>query len=82
MALVTSDTEKLEVDAPVVATTSYGYSRLRRPGYDELKLAAWAERLSTPEWEDCFVFFKHEDEGTGPRLAAEFEGLVTPIDDA
>jgi len=23
-----------------------------------------------------FVFFKHEDEGTGPKLAKQFEGII------
>jgi uncharacterized protein YecE (DUF72 family) len=44
--------------------------------YGEDDLAAWADRLSEPGWDDLFAFFKHEDEGTGPRLAARFRELV------
>jgi hypothetical protein len=29
-----------------------------------------------------FVFFKHEDEGTGPKLAAEFIRLATSSKDS
>ena len=69
-ALVTADTG--EGDAPVVETASFGYARLRRPGYDEEALREWAEALARPAWSDVFVFFKHEDEGAGPRMAAGF----------
>ena len=69
-ALVTADTG--EGDAPVVATASFGYARLRRPGYGDGELADWVEALRQPGWSDVFVFFKHEDEGAGPRMAAGF----------
>ncbi|MDE2795758.1 MAG: DUF72 domain-containing protein [Gemmatimonadota bacterium] len=72
-ALVTADTG--EDEAPVVETASFGYARLRRPGYDEGELEAWAAALARPEWSDVFVFFKHEDEGAGPRMAAGFRGV-------
>ena len=69
-ALVTADTG--EGEAPVVETASFGYARLRRPGYGEADLAEWAATLRRPAWSDVFVFFKHEDEGAGPRMAAGF----------
>lgn len=70
-ALVTADTG--EGAAPVVATASFGYARLRRPGYGAGELADWVEALRQPAWSDVFVFFKHEDEGAGPRMAAGFQ---------
>ena len=69
-ALVTADTG--EGEAPVVETASFGYARLRRPGYDEDALRGWAAALNRPAWSDVYVFFKHEDEGAGPRMAAAF----------
>ena len=72
-ALVTADTG--EGEAPVVETASFGYARLRRPGYDEDELAEWAAALTRPKWSDVFVFFKHEDEGAGPRMAEGFRGV-------
>ncbi len=62
-------------DAPLVATAGFGYLRLRRPGYDETALASWAARIEGQPWGEAHVFFKHEDEGAGPRLAAEFAAL-------
>ena len=72
-ALVTADTG--EGEAPVVETATFGYARLRRPGYDEDELRKWAAALARPEWSDVFVFFKHEDEGAGPRMAEGFRGV-------
>ena len=50
-------------------TANWGYLRLRRVDYTDADLAAWAERIRAQPWDDAFVFFKHEDEGTAPRLA-------------
>jgi uncharacterized protein YecE (DUF72 family) len=61
---------------PLVPTASRGYLRLRRADYTAADLAAWAERIAAQPWDAAFVFFKHEDAGTGPRLAAEFGALV------
>ena len=72
-ALVTADTG--EGEAPVVETATFGYARLRRPGYGEAELAEWAAALARPAWSDVFVFFKHEDEGAGPRMAEGFGGV-------
>ena len=36
-------------------------------------LAAWAERIRAQPWERAFVFFKHEDEATGPALAGSIQ---------
>jgi len=76
MALVCADTEVGEEDAPIVSTASWGYLRLRRPSYDDADLARWRDVISAQGWERAFVFFKHEDEGAGPKMAVRF-GEVT-----
>ena len=63
-------------DAPLVATTDFGYLRLRRADYDEAALRSWADRIRPQPWRETYVFFKHEDEGAGPRMAARFETLL------
>ncbi|MHC4959532.1 MAG: DUF72 domain-containing protein [Planctomycetota bacterium] len=70
-ALVVSDNEKLG-RPPVVATAPFGYVRLRRPAYDAAALDEWAASLKAQPWESVHVFFKHEDDGAGPALAADF----------
>lgn len=59
-------------DPPFVATCDFGYLRLRKVAYTEDDLRAWATRIRAESWREAFVFFKHEDEATGPRLAARF----------
>jgi uncharacterized protein YecE (DUF72 family) len=63
---------------PAVATADWGYLRLRATGYDDDALRAWLatmHRIGTG-WRNAFVFFKHEDEGTGPALGARLAKLV------
>lgn len=61
----------------VVATADYGYLRLRKTAYPGADLVTWAATVRAQPWKEAFVFFKHEDEGTGPALAAEFERAWT-----
>jgi uncharacterized protein YecE (DUF72 family) len=51
--------------------------RLRRPGYPPEELARWREWVGSQKWRQAFVFFKHEDAGSGPRMAMEFLSLKT-----
>jgi uncharacterized protein YecE (DUF72 family) len=59
---------------PIVATARHGYFRLRDEGYEAGDLDRWAERIAAhaDEWDDVFVYFKHEDEGKGPEFARAF----------
>jgi uncharacterized protein YecE (DUF72 family) len=70
-AWVVNDDE--EGGAPdCLVTAPFAYLRLRRPAYERAELAAWATRLGARDLAEAFVFFKHEDAGAGPRLAAQF----------
>src|SRR5262245_49531350 len=75
VALCVADDED-DLEVPVVATTGWGYLRLRRPDYSDWELAGWAERVREQGWRDAFVFFKHEDTANGPRLAQRFLDLA------
>lgn len=59
-------------------TTDWLYFRLRRPGYDGAALAQWLDKGGATGASRGFAFFKHEDEGTGPKLAARFLDLAQP----
>jgi uncharacterized protein YecE (DUF72 family) len=74
-ALCIADTDD-ESETPLVSTAGWGYLRLRRAGYEETALTEWAQRIRGQAWSDSFVFFKHEDEGAGPRLAGQFVKLA------
>ena len=56
----------------LISTATWGYVRLRRSEYSRADLLDWKERILSQPWEHAYVFFKHEDEGIGPRLAKEF----------
>ena len=72
MAVVCADTDDSEEDEALVSTASWGYLRLRRPDYGDADLERWAEAVRGARWARAYVFFKHEDEGAGPKLADRF----------
>jgi uncharacterized protein YecE (DUF72 family) len=61
-----------EEETPFVSTTSWGYLRLRKEEYEAGELIEWRRRIAGQSWTDAYVYFKHEDAGTGPRLARQF----------
>jgi uncharacterized protein YecE (DUF72 family) len=65
-----------DLEVPFVATADWGYLRLRRPDYNDAELEGWAKRVRGQDWSDAFVFFKHEDEGKGPRMAKRYLELA------
>jgi len=74
-ALCIADTE--EGATPAVATADFGYLRLRAVEYTDDALRRWIETIDTvgARWRDAYVFFKHEDTGSGPALARRFMAL-------
>lgn len=56
----------------LISTADWGYLRLRRDDYDAAAMRQWWDRVHAQGWKRAFIFFKHEDAGTGPRFAAEF----------
>ena len=63
--------------SPLWRTAGWGYLRLRRPDYGDAEIAAWADRIRAQAWSDAYVFFKHEDEGTAPRLAGRLRDILS-----
>jgi uncharacterized protein YecE (DUF72 family) len=63
---------------PAVATADWGYLRLRATGYADDDLRGWLATMRRvgERWHDAFVFFKHEEAGTGPALGARLAGLL------
>jgi len=68
--------EDEELATPFVATTGWGYLRLRRQDYGEEDLRERAGKLLAQPWSEAFVFFKHEDGARGPKLAAELTSML------
>jgi len=78
-ALCVADTE--EGTTPLVATADFGYVRLRDTGYSEGELRDWLGKLHDigRGWTDAFVFFKHEEQGVGPKLAAQLAAIAAAV---
>jgi uncharacterized protein YecE (DUF72 family) len=70
------DDEKDELEVPFVATTNWGYLRLRQTDYGDADLKAWLKRFREQAWREAFVYFKHEDDATGPVLAKRLQELA------
>ena len=65
--------ETSDLATPSIATTDFGYLRLRREDYKQEDIVRWTKSLEAQEkhWNHVFVYFKHEDSGIGPQLASE-----------
>jgi uncharacterized protein YecE (DUF72 family) len=68
-ALCIADTE--ELSTPVEATADFGYFRLRNTGYKKTDIARWAKVIGNKKWKATYIYFKHEDTGTGPKFARQ-----------
>jgi uncharacterized protein YecE (DUF72 family) len=67
------DEERAALD---VATTDWGYLRLRRQDYLPDDIAAWAKRITLNPWTEAYVFFKHEESGRGAAMAQELMKIL------
>jgi uncharacterized protein YecE (DUF72 family) len=70
-ALCVAEAEN-DLQVPRLATADWGYLRLRLPEYGVAELKTWAAWVRQQQWQDAFVFFKHEDGAKGPQLARRF----------
>ena len=70
--------ESSDLSTPVEATANFGYLRLRREDYGPVDIACWSEalRAHASKWSDAFVYFKHEEQGMGPKLATQLMQLL------
>ena len=75
-ALCVAETE--DGATPAVATADLGNLRLRAVEYTDDQLRGWLDTMARigAGWRDAFVFFKHEDTGSGPALARRLLALA------
>ncbi|MDQ6632491.1 MAG: DUF72 domain-containing protein [Verrucomicrobiota bacterium] len=74
-ALCIADSEKFST--PVVGTSDFGYFRLRDQ-YSKPELKKWAKIIAqeSKRVEEIFVYFKHEETGSGPEFAKQLQKLL------
>ncbi|MBV8378214.1 MAG: DUF72 domain-containing protein [Verrucomicrobia bacterium] len=65
--------ESSDLATPSIATTDFGYLRLRREDYQNEDIGRWAKYIEAQQgrWSHAFVYFKHEESGIGPQLASQ-----------
>jgi len=75
-ALCLADTE--DETTPFETTADWGYLRLRDQGYTAADLAEWARTITRlgAAWQDAYVYFKHEEAGTGPAFARQLQTIL------
>jgi uncharacterized protein YecE (DUF72 family) len=63
---------------PAVVTARHAYFRLRDEGYTPDDLERWAAVVAARrgDWDDAFVYFKHEEQGKGPEFARIFTDIL------
>jgi uncharacterized protein YecE (DUF72 family) len=75
-ALCLADTE--DETTPLEVTANWGYLRLRDQGYTAADLEEWSRTITRlgGDWRDAFVYFKHEEAGTGPAFARQLQAIL------
>jgi uncharacterized protein YecE (DUF72 family) len=75
LAWCVSDTDERAAGDDDWAEEPFAYLRLRRAGYSDAELEAWAGRIrgALGRDRDVYCYFKHEDSGAGPRMALRLE---------
>jgi uncharacterized protein YecE (DUF72 family) len=74
-SLCVTDSDENPTNA-IIATTPWGYLRLRRRDDTDADLSQWMEGILWQKWTKAFVFFKHEEEAKGPEMAMRFHELT------
>ncbi len=70
--------ESEELLTPSVATAGFGYLRLRREDYTAAQIKRWARWIDGQKsrWSEVFIYFKHEEQGVGPKFARAMQKLL------
>jgi len=75
LVLVHSESEQA-LEQELRWTADWAYLRLRRVAYTQADLDVWLKRLRAANLAEAQLFFKHEDQATGPLLAEQFQRLA------
>ncbi len=77
----TTDLDEHSQPPDIRRTGPFLYLRLRRTGYDEAALDAWASRIAPflDDGMDAWVMFRHDEDGAGAVLAEGFAARVDRV---
>jgi uncharacterized protein YecE (DUF72 family) len=76
VALCIAEGESLA--SPFISTADFGYLRLRLEDYtpSQIKERAAFVRAQAGQWQDAFIYFKHEETCVGPKFANQMIKLL------
>lgn len=78
--LCLADVDDDATSATLEATSNtWGYLRLRKQAYSDDDLRRWITWSRAQRWQETYVFFKHEDDATGPALATRMLALASEM---
>jgi uncharacterized protein YecE (DUF72 family) len=66
--------------SPLVATTDWGYVRLRKDAYPDDLIHEWAGKIRGQPWKEAYVYLKHDD-GDAPGVARRLLAALGSADD-
>jgi len=70
-------TDQSDFATPPISSATWGYLRLHRFDYSEASLTEWAARVKEQQWEEVYVYFKHDEgEGSGPPAVDAFLKVI------
>ena len=72
VAWCVAETDEQDAEPGDLSWSPFGFLRLRKSSYTDEQIVVWAKRVAraTAEGHDVFCYFKHEDEGASPKMAA------------
>jgi uncharacterized protein YecE (DUF72 family) len=72
--------EQDDFRCPVVCTSTWGYLRLHKLDYKEGELVDWARQVTGQQWNEAYIYFKHDETqngGSGPPAVTTFVSACT-----
>ena len=72
--------EQDDFTCPVICTSTWGYLRLHKLDYNAGELVDWAKRVVGQQWNEAYVYFKHDETehgGSGPPAVETFVGACS-----
>jgi uncharacterized protein YecE (DUF72 family) len=78
VAWCVAETDEKDPGPDDLSWEPFGFLRLRKTGYGDDELRAWADRIR-PALEadrDVFCYFKHEGEGASPKMVERLSAIV------
>jgi uncharacterized protein YecE (DUF72 family) len=78
VAWCVAETDEKDPGPDDLSWAPFGFLRLRKTGYEDAELNAWAGRIgpALTSGSDVYCYFKHEGEGMSPRLADRLRDTI------